>query len=220
MIRDWHFCGDHAQFTQCYSCGFLVDYCGNDGHAQCESCHNRGIQNKKQGKPYFADIIQWLKHEGISFGDFPLSFKFASRQELSDMISGPDTLGACFRETISVEGQTRKKVKVLGVVVLRGMPPELFTTTCVHELAHVWFGLQEIKTQPLWLEEGFCELWSYRYSLWKGTKEYEWRAQEINRNTDPVYGVGFQRIKKFVNQHSFQILLEAFIHKRMIPIKL
>ena len=220
MIRDWKFCMSHAQLPNCFACGFLVDAPRSDDYIQCETCSQRGIYDKRQGKPYFEDIIEWLKHENISFGDFPLSFKFGDLHELAQLSNGQDILGACFRENTYIEGQSRPQVKIKGVVVLEGLPPELFAVTCVHELAHVWFGIKKIKSQPLWLEEGFCELWAYRFSLWKGTKEYKWRAETIMQSDDPVYGVGFQRMYSYTKKNSFGTLLDALINRKPIQIKL
>ena len=218
-INGWKFCISHLDMDQCYHCGFLVSDPSPTKHPLCSRCLSRSIMSKSDGEDHFNSILRWLKMEEISFGNFPLSFKVVDHLELESMTGSTNVLGVCFRERRILEGRSRDEVKVLGVAVLRGMPPEQFAATTVHELAHVWFGLQHVNNQPLWFEEGFSEYWAHRYCLWRGG-EYLKQARMIESSTDDIYGGGFHRVKHFVDKYSFKTLLDSLINKTPLKLKL
>jgi hypothetical protein len=119
-------------------------------------------------------------------------------------------------KTYSLDGRVVRS-EVTGVAVLLGLPVTLFQGVTIHELGHVWLIVQGIQDLPSWAEEGFCELLSYRYYSELNTPEGRYHAASIERNSDPVYGEGFRRIRARADAMGFQRFVEALRSTKRLP---
>jgi Protein DA1 len=89
------------------------------------------------------------------------------------------------------------------------MPSTLFQGVTIHELGHAWLVVHNIRSLPLWAEEGFCEILSYRYYSELATDESRYHAKNIEQNPNPVYGNGFRRICAQVDAMGFGRFVET-----------
>jgi hypothetical protein len=87
----------------------------------------------------------------------------------------------------------------------------------IHELGHVWLLVHDIKDLPVWAEEGFCELLTYRYYTQLNTEESRYYAQGIETNPNSVYGAGFRRVRAIADPIGFQRFVEAMRGKKRLP---
>jgi hypothetical protein len=126
------------------------------------------------------------------------------------------SLGATMSKTYALDGRVVRS-EVTGVAVLLGLPSTLFQGVTVHELGHVWLIVQGIQDLPSWAEEGFCELLSYRYYSELNTPEGRYRATSIERNSDPIYGEGFRRIRARADAMGFPRFVEALQSTKRLP---
>ena len=128
----------------------------------------------------------------------------------------PPVYGPGTHSTHTLNGQV-VRTEVNGIAVLRGLPSTLFLGVCVHELGHAWLALQGIRGLPGWAEEGFCELLSYQFYNELNTDESRYHATNIEKNSDPVYGEGFRRVRAIAERMGFSRFVETLKTTKRMP---
>src|SRR5205085_12660892 len=164
-------------------------------------------------------LIQWVNSQGLMYNNLHLSLEFVDRPKLATLLQShaePHSLGVTLSTTHTLNGQV-VQTQVDGIAVLRGLPPTLFQGVTIHELGHVWLVVQGIKSLPLWAEEGFCELLSYRFYSELATDESRYRAQGIENNPDRVYGDGFRRVRALADAMGFKRFVETLRTTKQLP---
>jgi len=227
LIDHWgtRFCKEHQhQFPHCSYCGRLVppqeQEAGSSGEEiRCAVCRGSAIESADEARPIFKKLIQWVGSQGLRYNSLPLTLELCGREKLAYYLSerGPShSLGATMSKTYSLDGRVVRS-EVTGVAVLLGLPATLFQGVTIHELGHVWLIVQGIQDLPSWAEEGFCELLSYRYYSELNTPEGRYHAASIERNSDPIYGEGFRRIRARADAMGFQRFVEALQSTKRLP---
>lgn len=225
LVDHWgtKFCKEHGQqYPHCAYCGRLVPPHEQEANAEsirCATCRSTAIETAAEAKPIFRRLIQWVSGQGLRYNNLPLSLELCSRAKLASYLGerGQNhSLGATMGTTYTQDGHSIR-TEVTGVAVLLGLPSTLFEGTTIHELGHVWLIVQDVQNLPIWAEEGFCELLSHRYFTESNTPENTYHATNIERNSDPIYGEGFQRIRAIVDRVSFQRFIETLQTTKRLP---
>jgi len=153
------------------------------------------------------------------YNNLHLHLELCDRARLAVLLQShaePHSLGVTSSSMYTQNGQIMS-TQVDGIAVLRGMPATLFQGVTIHELGHAWLAVHNIRSLPLWAEEGFCELLSYRYYTEMATDESRYHANNIEQNPNPVYGNGFRRIRALADSMGFQRFVETLRTTRQLP---
>lgn len=228
LIDQWgtEFCKEHkGNYPECSFCGRLVapqqlEHSGKSNESiRCPICRASAIDSISQAQPIFTHLKQWVNAQGLMYNNLPISLELCDRSKLAKYLQGSagiHTLGATMRTTYTQNGK-EVRTEVGGIAILQGLPATLFQGVTVHELGHVWLTIQSIKDLPLWAEEGFCELLTYRFYKDMNTNESLHRAKGIEENSDPIYGEGFRRVHARAVALGFQQFIETLRSTRRLP---
>ncbi len=192
------------------------------GSVRCPTCRASAIETIDQARPIFKRLIQWVNAQGLLYNNLHLSLELVDRPRLAQLLkeragtTGTDSLGITLSTTHTLNGRA-VSTEVNGVAVLEGLPSIVFQGTTIHELGHVWLIVHDIKNLPLWSEEGFCELLSYRYYTQLNTGESRYHANSIESNPNPVYGEGFRRVRAIADARGFQRFVEIMRSTKRLP---
>lgn len=228
LIDSWgtKFCKEHkGKYPECSFCGRLVppqqlepDVKRNES-IRCPICRASAIDSIAQAQPIFTRLKSWVNRQGLMYNNLPISLELCDRSKLSQYLRGSTeihSLGVTRRTTYIQNGQ-EIGTEISGIAVLQGLPATLFQGVTIHELGHVWLTVHGIKDLPLWAEEGFCELLSYRFYSEMNTAEGRFHAGSIERSSHPVYGEGFRRVRAIADAVGFQRLLEVLRTTKRLP---
>ncbi len=97
------------------------------------------------------------------------------------------------------------------------MPGTLFASIMIHELMHVWIYQNGKNDSDKDLVEGSCNYISFEYLSRLNSKESEYYAEQILTDEDPIYGEGFRKVRKMVEQNSLIYLLEYLRFDTSLP---
>ncbi|QKV75300.1 protein DA1 [Amycolatopsis sp. Hca4] len=126
--------------------------------------------------------------------------------------SGTDLLGLT-RIVAVDEGRGHAE----AVLVLRGLPAELFGSTVAHELGHAWLSENGNHPRNPAVEEGLCELIAYAWLKKSSTRFGAALREELATNTDPVYGEGFRQVHTAVRHHGVDRVLRTVAATGELP---
>lgn len=215
------YCKEHKQNPACAYCGRLMipgRQTQTPGGACCSICYGSAVTTAEQAKPYFAGVKSWIISQGMTFSNHPLSLELCGRDRLT-MLADADQQGHMLGVTMGTM-QTRGRTttyEVRGVAILHSLPALLFQGVTVHELGHVWMIVNGIRGLPSWAEEGFCEWLSYHFYLDQRNQDGEYWASTIELRKDPVYGAGFQYVRKVADVVGKWQLLETLRTTKELP---
>ncbi len=220
------FCLKHRQeYPACDFCGRLIPPVQQEQHGEkldsmrCPVCRSHAVETSEEARAAFARVKRWVAEQGLSFNNLPLSLRLCDRDYLAKhgRANGQShTLGITTGTTYTRNGR-ETSTNVDGVAVLGGLPTPLFEGIVTHELGHVWLIAHGIKGLPLWAEEGFCELLSYRYYTYLGTPESRYYSESIEKSSDPVYGEGFRRVRAIADRVGFSNVLKTLSTSGRLP---
>ena len=228
LVDHWgtKYCKEHqGQYPSCSFCGRLVPTeqqehrSGSDQDVRCPICRATAVETIEQAQPVFRKLIQWVNSQGLMYNNLHLHLELCDRVKLAVLLQNraePHSLGVTSSSTYTQNGQVTH-TQVDGIAVLRGMPSTLFQGVTIHELGHAWLAVHAIRPLPLWAEEGFCELLSYRYYMELATDEGCYHAKNIEQNPNPVYGNGFRRIRAQADAMGFQRFVEMLRTTKQLP---
>lgn len=213
------------EYPSCSFCGRLIPpqqqmpgWQFNENQ-RCPVCRSTAIESAEQAQPLFSQLKSWIGQQGFRFNQLPLRLELCDRSRLEYLLQGRSTvhpLGVTLSSTQMQNGRVLSS-RVEGVAVLQGMPATLFAGVVLHELGHVWLTVHRIESLPLWAEEGFCQLLSYRYYVSLDTPEARYRAASIERETDATYGEGFRRMRALAERLGFERLVERLLVAKALP---
>jgi hypothetical protein len=211
------FCEIHRQqFPACSFCHRLIPPQEQTpgwqayGSQRCAACRATAIETATQARPVYEQLKRWLSQQGFRFQQLPLRLELWERGRIDQALatrSVNHTLGI----TLSRQEVLNHRVisqKIEGVAVVLGMPATLFSGVVIHELGHAWLIVHEIRSLPLPLEEGFCQLLSFRYYQGLPTPEARYHSTALARDPDPVYGDGFRHVFALSERLGFEGLIE------------
>lgn len=212
LVDYWgtRFCVEHqGQFPTCDFCGRLVPMADQEQGAEvtrCRICRSSAIETAEDARPLFRQLIQWVSSQGLHYHQLPLSLELCGRAKLQEYLrerGSTHSLGATMSMFYTQDGRVVNS-EVRGVAVLYGLPSIVFESVVIHELGHVWLIVHDAPRGAAWRDEGFCELLSYRYLRHRNTPESRYRAENMERNPDPVYGEGFRRMRALIEKQGFE----------------
>jgi hypothetical protein len=157
-------------------------------HLRCPACGDRAVESHHQLLRNVQPIRMHMRAGGFQL-DTPVRIRFG-RNDLP-----PTTTPT---RSPFIQGQTRThlrdgRVTSLEVMVLRGLPPEWFGWTVIHEYVHAWLRQQGVHGLPLVVEEGLAELVAHDWATSRRSPVASGLAEQCEKSPDPVYGSGLRR---------------------------
>lgn len=188
--------------VMCDSCGRIIcPASGNgvryqDGRSSCGICKSSAVLDDKTIFPVMAELSKLLSKKGIG----PFSLK-TIRVELVDCKSlDPKYTSGSMRNK---RGETQTSFMSKGGVIVGwthririqyGLPMTLFKGILAHEMLHVWLNENKVKMTDR-ETEGFCNLGILLVAENEGTDFSRVLRQNLEQNTDEVYGEGYRLMK-------------------------
>jgi hypothetical protein len=183
-----------------------------DGRHICNLCYEKAVFSQSVVKELLSKVIDKLNEMGISLNKNNISVQAVDKNELK-RISGIDKIN--WLEGFISESQTdfvnMKKKKTIynhKIYVLNGLPSLNLEVILAHELMHAWAAENTNVIQPPDVREGSCNFISYQYLLSSIDPDVKYLIISMDRNPDPVYGTGFQKIKNKFNGKPISALLD------------
>lgn len=167
-----------------------------DSLSLCARCYANGIFDNIRAAEIFSEVRTFMRKRMNFASDHVLEFNLCDAEQLrgyNPAFANELELGL-YRYSGEYDSATGKVLSArFEVFVLHGLTRERFEAVVAHELAHDWMRkyAPHIKTPDL--AEGFAEYISWKYASLKGYKDVMTR---IEKNSNSVYGGGFRRLKK------------------------
>ena len=210
-INNHVYCRQHANGPRCFSCmlPFGGGYKLDDGREMCDSCHETGVFKHGRASDLYHKAYEGLREvtgrqlktlPTMKLVDAPTLGKFTGHMTKgnSKMIARGfyrNHVETQFVEDLlgNVVNRDRKVTKT--VYLLYGLEEKEFTTTAVHELTHDLLSehFRKYGEIPVWAEEGICQ---YVAAMFAKKMGYADEFAKIEGGTDPIYGHGYQYMKR------------------------
>ena len=205
----------------CFNCGLPTEYPAyrDDDFVLCSSCNKDKITTRDDVNKLYDKVKLYVKKScGISV-DLPSekiilssSAELKERTKNVGYLSGQRVLGYCYT-TYALSNLYNHRAHT--IYIQNGMPYELAFKTLSHEYGHAWdhqnTDLEIMKqSKDHAFSEGFAEWVSYNTMKEYGIKDkVEQMTNTPEKDLDPIYGVGFQKMLKLEeNLRSKHALLE------------
>lgn len=217
-----NYCATHIlEYPACHFCGRLVPpsaHFGQPDFVSCHICWASAVLELAQAQPIFTFVVHWLTAHGLTLKGASLQLELMSRQQILALLSVHDTTSPLGVARISYHHRRLQlTASVEGIAIARGIPSTLFQGVSAHELGHAWLALNGVHDLPLWAEEGFCELLAYRCLSDLASSQSRYHARCIEQKNDPIYGVGFRRVRSLSDRIGFDRLVETLRLSRQLP---
>ncbi len=199
------------------------DYCGrfisahltkggakyNDGRVICKLCESTSITSINRAEEVFGNVRESLNNIGVIINFDKIELKLVDKNELEQITSKKEKSGDTrgFAQHTYFESNGKITSRRFTVYLLSGMPQKDFEAAAAHELMHVWQYLNCSDKLDLLISEGSAEYTAFTHMSKYQDQYSKYILYNIENNTDVVYGEGFRRIKKFMDQNSFDEML-------------
>ncbi|MBN2627341.1 MAG: protein DA1 [Spirochaetales bacterium] len=215
------YCADHLKKAPvCSYCGRLIGEKTTgggrayaDGRAICRLCYKSAVTDQTRGREILGEVHDRLEEMGILVRPFRPEFFLIDRSRLISLDrSGREKQGyAVFnRKTVNREITEFR----LEIFILTGLPEIQFRTACAHELMHIWFYSRGITDASPALTEGSCNMAAYLILEDILTPESEYLRKSLNEDRDRIYGGGFRKARRLVEDRGIPGWLDHISKKR------
>ena len=221
-------CPDCMKLPRCFSCQIPVREGAelSGGRVICPVCARTSISSLQQAQSIFNEVRNTMRFSLGIVTKHPIRFSLTDIETLHRLSGGKSDQmveQGLFRYNVDVERVTTrdylgrkvgekiyKKNETIEIFVLDYLPRTRMEYVMAHELAHDWMTAFYPGIREDWIKEGVAEYLAWRYNQYKKRHDLNHR---IERNTDPVYGEGFRRIRDMVNKRGFKGLKEFLAYK-------
>jgi hypothetical protein len=198
------FCTSHGDLPNCLLCSAPLP----GGGRYCGPCAATSIYTRDHVRRALPPVRELLHDMGVRLTP-PVHVQLVDGTKMR-------TLHA--RESGTVLGVTLVQGRqVTEVCIAAGLPAIEFGSTVAHECMHAWLAQNGFGQIDPSIEEGLCEVVSYRYLRDQPDPRAPLLRLKLDRNPDPVYGDGFRAAKASVKRHGMNPVLAAVKHTGRLP---
>jgi hypothetical protein len=206
--------GKNATRT-CSSCGRIISggtskggYVYADGRTICGICKQTVVETNSDVMRSRNTVLATLHAVGITNIPTTIPINVVDRKRLKkystshhpDNSKGFTTCETTYRNNQPV---SRKQT----IYILNGLPQLEFNGVLAHEIMHVWLNENGIVlTEPE--TEGFCNLGAMQIYRKDGSRFAQVLLENLEKDTDSVYGDGYRDMKKRVETIGWSRLLQ------------
>jgi hypothetical protein len=193
---------------QCEICGRIISSSltnggryYEDGRHICNLCYEKAVFGQNDIKDLLSKVVDKLISMGISLNKNNISVQAVDKNELK-RISGMEKFyrleGFCKSESQTEYVNAKKKKTLFNhkIYVLNGLVSINLEAIMAHELMHAWISENTPDNQSSDVREGSCNFISYKYLFSFTDPDVKYLILSMEKNPDPVYGLGFQKIKR------------------------
>lgn len=214
-----------AEIATCSFCGRLLSDPaaggGNrfdDTHHICFKCNQQAIHDEKAGHKKLNEVRNLLEKAGIVIDHQHIEFELVSRNKLAQLVGrrNPDHFGLTHFEKTSYFGLLSDRM--FTIYILRSLPPMHYVSTAAHELMHVWQFLNTPEEGEAVLVEGSCNYAALLALRQINDDMARYVVRQLHEDPDPVYGEGFRRVRKLVDNRGIEYWLQHLQFDPEFPI--
>ncbi len=221
-----NYCTHHKnELPTCTTCSRLicdtitrggVQY--RDGRHVCNLCRQTAVDQPSLARSIYRDVSRFVAGFGLEIPQI-LSLKLVDQNELKRSAKKTyleNTMGVT-RACVTTQNG-RESGREAEILILHGLPHDLFAATLAHELGHSWLFLNRYPRLKPVVEEGFCELLSYLWLSRQKTPEADIRLQAMRKNRDLVYGRGYRAALRAYKKYPFTELTQFIRQNQRFPV--
>jgi ribosomal protein L24E len=203
-----------------------------DGTNICNICFSNSIQDDDRARIIMREVSDELRWLGIDIENSDeISLRLVDKNEL--MVVAKNTKIIPHQKGISVHNYTISSQNEISdesfsIYILKGLPELHFVKVIAHELMHVWQYKNAPLNNDIVLSEGSCNYAAYLLlKAWQKKikyinspeqkKEIQYLLTYLETNDDPVYGKGFQEVKKIVARMGVSYWLQYLRKYKALP---
>jgi hypothetical protein len=207
----WH----KTEIGTCSFCGRLLsDPVAEGGHSFdfersiCTRCDREAIHDEAEGLRLLEQTRNLIAGAGVEVVHEEIEFKLISPEEMARLTGRgvSNHLGLTQFEESSWFGLLDDKEFTIYILV--GLPRSHFILTAAHELMHVWQYLNASEEGEPPLVEGSCNYAALLALQQLNDSQAEYALMQLKEEPDLIYGDGFRRVKKLVDQRGLDFWLE------------
>ena len=213
------------EIESCSFCGrLLTDPKAGGGrqfdadHYICNTCNRDAVTDEVTGRRLLEQARTLLEKAGIVINHEPIKFKLVSRKELTEQVgrSNTDHFGLIHYEKITTWSLLIERK--FTVYLLKGQPSKHFISVAAHELMHVWLYLNAPDDGDPALVEGSCNYAAFLVLQQLHDEMAGYVIKQLQSDPDPVYGEGFRRVEKLVDNRGVEFWLQHLKFDTQFPI--
>jgi hypothetical protein len=195
------YCSSHSyEFRECSCCRrpvcLAITGGGStlpDGRTICNLCRKTSVSRLSQAWPAFERVRRHFSQLGLDLSHIPLSLDLADRRKLSSLSS------TLHKEASSTSMPRGSLIPVTGraardpgekILVLSGLPWELFSAVCACELGHAWLHLKRDMVLTAEAEGDFCKSMGRRWLQSLGTSSAEVWIKILHESQADQFSLG------------------------------
>ncbi len=203
------------EYTACECCGRLISerLTGggvriDDNRRICGLCFSTAIFDDVEARLLANKVSRDLKYYGISIDMAEIPVILTDQQELARLTGKSELskeLGVARSETILRNGRVINRSDT--IYALYGLPESILEGVLAHEMMHVWVAHNaKEKPNPV-ISEGLSNYASFLIYKARNDSMAKMLISNLQADPDSIYGEGFRRVSKFVDQHELNTLL-------------
>jgi len=182
----------------------------SDGRHICGICQNTAVSSMLQINSILNRVRKKLTDVSSAFTIIPahVPVKLVDRYSLQRLGKYRTPERGMGFTVSNITKENGKRVKIEHTVyILFGLPRIQFESVLAHELFHVWLNEQDIRISPK-ESEGFCNLASALIYQADTSELARHLLEKMHQDPDPVYGDGYRKMHKTLQQLGWQRLLK------------
>ena len=190
-----------------------------DGRVICGLCEHTSVNSLTKAKSILNSVKNSLVSLGVSINLYQLELKLVNKSELRNITleNGDLSDPRGFAKYSYWKTGSEITKREFTIYILEGMPDKEFEAVAAHELMHVWQYINARENLEPQLAEGSAEYLSYLYMSKQNDDFSDYVIYKIETNDDRVYGNGFKRVKKVVDQKGLNYLLSYLRKSNKFP---
>ncbi len=193
---------DHQTVT-CSSCMRIISsitskggFRYSDGRTICGICKPTVVEKNNVIMKSRNTVLSLLYSIGITDIPVNIPINIVDMENLKKYSkSSPTSDSKGFTSCLTTYKNNQAISKSQAIYILNGLPLLEFNGVLAHEIMHVWLNERDIKlTAPE--TEGFCNLGTMKVYQDDGTEFAKILLENMEKDQDPIYGDGYQNMKK------------------------
>lgn len=169
-----------------------------DGRMRCTTCNNTVVKSKDEVEELCHRVMTNMENFFGATIDVPVSIEVVEERKLKRKVGVP--LDAPDDQSVLILGVAINKRKKYSILLENGAPRISLIATFAHELTHIWQythwdnqkGFQKChKNKRLLIYEGMAKWAEIQYLYLIGETNVARREENITRNREDEYGIGF-----------------------------
>lgn len=212
------------EYPTCEHCGRLIceQFTGGgirypEGRHVCNLCLPSTINEIDRAESILEKVRSYLALEGIRINEKNIGLHLIGRDELNKLANtqSDDQNGYTIcKETRRMLVLTNRE---FDIYLLDGMPEANLIAVAAHELMHVWQYENVPGDNDKIFSEGSCNYASLLVLKYFPGQMTDYLISTMIQDKDPVYGEGFRRIKKLVEDHGVEFWLRQLKNLKTFP---